>query len=283
MTRAIAIAFGCAALCAEPVAQFTSRVELVRIDTLVTAGGKPVRGLSAADFEVRDNGILQRIRLEDAGVSQLDVILALDLSASLTSERLAQLRRACEALLTQLRREDRAALVTFNHRVTRHGPLTADFEGIRSAIRDVGPSGRTSLVDAIFAGISLAEGGDRRTLLIVFSDGMDTSSWLEPASVADVASRSSVVVYGVSTTPVSSTPGTLRTVSEATGGDVLDGRSSRLESAFTDVLNEFRQRYLLTFSPERTSTPGWHRLDVRVKRRGVTVRARSGYFVAPKS
>ena len=60
---------------------------------------------------------------------------------------------------------------------------------------------------------------------------------------------------------------------------MLDGTSRKLETAFTEIFAEFRQRYLLTFSPDRMSSPGWHKLEVRVKRRGVNVRARSGYFV----
>jgi hypothetical protein len=64
---------------------------------------------------------------------------------------------------------------------------------------------------------------------------------------------------------------------------VFDGSSTKLETAFTRVLDEFRQRYLLTFSPATDSAPGWHHLDVRVKRRGVTVKARAGYFVPSSS
>ena len=259
--------------------QFKSRVEVVRIDVLATSRGKPVTGLTAEDFDVRDNGVLHQVRLAEAGASQLDVILALDMSASLTAERLGQLRAASEALLTQLRSDDRAALVTFDEAVMVRRPLSSDFSAIRAALREGKQGGRTSLIDAMYAGLALAEGGDRRTLLLTFSDGVDTSSWLDPETVIDVAKRSSTVVYGVSTGLPSGAPATLREIADATGGEVLDGTSRKLETAFTQILDEFRQRYLLTFSPDRMSSPGWHKLEVRVKRRGVTVKARSGYFV----
>jgi Ca-activated chloride channel homolog len=263
--------------------QFTSRVEVVRIDVLATSGGKPVTSLTAADFEVRDDGVLHQVRLAEAGVSQLDVILALDRSASLTTERLGQLRTASEALLKQLRSDDRAALVTFDEAVIVRRPLSSDFTAIRAGLREGTQGGRTSLIDAMQAGLALAEGGDRRTLLLTFSDGVDTSSWLDPETVMDVAKHSSTVAYAVSTSSPSGTPAMLRQIAEATGGEVLDGRSRTLETAFTEILDEFRQRYLLTFSPDRTSSPGWHKLEVRVNRRGVTVKARSGYFVPSKS
>ena len=259
--------------------QFKSRVEVVRVDVLATSGGKPVTGLTAADFEVRDNGVLQQVRLSEAGVTQLDAILALDMSASLTAERLGQLRAASEALLKQLRSEDRAALVTFDEAVRVRRPLSSDFTAIRAALREGKRGGRTSLIDAMSAGLALAEGGDRRTLLLTFSDGVDTSSWLDPETVIDVAKQSATVVYGVSTSSPSGTPAMLREIADATGGEALDGTSRTLETAFTHILDEFRQRYLLTFSPDRMASPGWHKLEVRVKRRGVTVKARSGYFV----
>jgi VWFA-related protein len=183
----------------------------------------------------------------------------------------------------QLRPEDRAALVAFDQAVFQRQPLTSDFASLGGALRDTTRGGRTSLVDAMFAGISLAEGGDRRTLVLVFTDGVDTGSWLEPETIVEVARRSSVVVYGVSASSAGSTSDTLRQVASATGGEVLDGASTKLETAFTGVLNEFRHRYLLTFSPATASAPGWHRLDVRVKRRGTTIKARAGYFVPSRT
>jgi VWFA-related protein len=260
--------------------QFKSRVDVVRVDVLVTAGGKPVTGLTAADFELRDNGVAQQVRLSDASLSHLDVILALDMSASLTAERLAQLRAAGDALLTQLRPEDRAALVTFDHAVVARQRLTRDVDQVRLALRQPVAGGRTSLVDAMYAGLVQAEGGERRSLLIAFSDGVDTSSWLEPATVVQVARQAATVVYGVSTSWPP--PDLLERVASDTGGEVLDASSRRLDRAFTDILAEFRQRYLLTFSPDSPSA-GWHNLEIRVKRGRTTVKARPGYFVAPKS
>ena len=122
------------------------------------------------------------------------MILALDMGASLTTERLGQLRAASEALLTQLRSDDRAALVTFDQAVMVRRALSSDFAAIRAALREGKRGGRTSLIDAMSAGLALAEGGDRRTLLLTFSDGIDTSNGLDPETVIDVAKQSSTVV-----------------------------------------------------------------------------------------
>ena len=117
---------------------FKSRVESVRLDVLVTAGGEPVQGLSADDFEVRDNGERQQVTMIAAGALPLDVVLALDMSASLTPDRLDALRTASSALLDALEADDRAALATFSHAIVRRQPLTHEHVLVRRAMQDPG-------------------------------------------------------------------------------------------------------------------------------------------------
>jgi hypothetical protein len=74
------------------------------------------------------------------------------------------------------------------------------------------------------------------------------------------------------------TPVFLKDLGELTGGALLEIESTRdLSQTFLRILEEFRQRYLLSFSPRGVSSTGWHRLDVRVKGRRVSVNARAGY------
>jgi VWFA-related protein len=268
-----------ATLTAAAQVTFTSRIDSVRLDALVVKDGRPVLGLTADDFDVRDNGAVQKVSLLGAGSLPLDVILLLDVSSSLTPQRFAMLRGGTDALLTALEKDDRAALATFSHDVVGRQALTSSFDLIRRALEDAAPSGSTSLIDAIYAAIAMAEPGDRRSLLIVFSDGIDTSSWLRPEAVVRAAQRSEVVIYAVSTAGAKQTPQVLQEFTEASGGKVLEVESAGLSSAFVQILNEFRQRYLLSYSLQRSPSPGWHRLDVRVRQRGATVKARPGYHV----
>jgi len=257
---------------------FSSRVEAVRVDVLVTDGGKPVGGLRAADFEVFDNGVRQTVDFVSAEQLPLNVVFTFDLSGSIVGERLANLREASHAVLDGLKADDQAALVTFNSAVLVGPGLTRDVRLVKAAIDRAEPMGNTSLVDASFAGLMLVEADVGRGLVIVFSDGVDTASWLGSKAVLDVAKRSDAVVYAVSA-GLNRRAEFLGDLTEQTGGRLFTIESTRdLSGVFLEVLDEFRQRYLLSYSPAGVSPGGWHPLTVRVKGRNATVRARPGYL-----
>ena len=143
-----------------------------------------------------DNGVRQRVDLASFEQIPLNVVLALDMSASLQGVRLGHLQTAGKRLLDGLKPGDRAALVAFSHVVAEPGAHRRPRSRPRRARSGAG-AGLTSLVDASHAGMLLGESDVGRSLLIVFSDGVDTSSWLTPESVLETARRGDVVVYGV--------------------------------------------------------------------------------------
>jgi VWFA-related protein len=258
---------------------FSSRVEAVRVDVLVSDGGRIVRGLQASDFEVVDNGVPQEVDLVSFERLPLNVVMVLDMSDSVAGERLEHLRAAGLTLLDQLAPDDEAALVTFSHAVRIHAPLTTDRSDVRAALGRAKGFGRTALVDAIHTGIVLGESGVGRSVLIVFSDGVDTSSWLSPEGLLDTARRTDAVAYFVS--PVEKAKATTfnRELTSLTGGSLIEIASTRdLSTAFLRILEEFRQRYVVSYTPRGVSRDGWHRLEVRLKGRRATVRARPGYL-----
>jgi len=260
------------------VPTFSSKVEAVRVDVLVTEDGRPLRGLRAADFEVLDNGVPQTIDLVSFEQLPLNVVLTFDLSSSIVGERLDNLREASRAVLDGLREGDQAALVMFRTTVVVGPGLTCRAALVQAAIDRAEPSGETALVDASFAGLMVAESDAGRGLVIVFSDGLDTESWLRPKAVLDVAKRSDAVVYAVSA-GLASKADFLRELTDQTGGRLFRIESTRsLSEVFLEVLGEFRQRYLLSFSPAGVSHEGWHELTVRVKGRSPVVKARPGYL-----
>jgi VWFA-related protein len=262
-----------------PVATFSTRVDTVRVDVLVSEGGNPVVGLQPTDFEVLDNGVQQRIDFFLHSELPLNVVLALDTSGSVTGERLNQLRAAGRAILNGLKTDDKLALVTFGSTITVRTALTTDMTRARAALATETDGGDTALVDATYSAMALGETDLGRALVILFSDGLDTASFLTPENVLNTARRTDAVVYAVSVGSAGR-GAFLSDVTQLTGGRVLSLESTQdMDRAFLEILNEFRQRYLLSYSPRGVSSSGWHRLDVRVKNRKVEIKARPGYLV----
>jgi Ca-activated chloride channel family protein len=284
--------------------RFTTGVEVVRVDVLVTSGNRPITGLTHADFELRDNGVVQTISDVSRETLPLNVICALDVSGSVEGAPLAQLKQAMSALIDVLDTKDRAALVTFSDRLQIHTALTGDRAALRQLLPGMKAGGATALFDAIFASLALRESDSGRTLLLLFGDGLDTASWLSARKVLDAARRTDVVVYPImvgqpaspmlprsgrrtsgTARPVFATPDPGRTLFEEfadeTGGRRFqaDGAAA-LRTTFVDVLQEFRQRYVLSFVPSGVPTGGWHAIDVKLRGRSGDVKARRGYFAS---
>ena len=289
---------------AMPTPLFRAAANVVRVDTLVTERGRPVAKLAAADFELYDSGVRQDVSMATIEDVDVDVVLALDTSGSVAGARLQALREAAAALVRLLRPGDRAGVVTFASGVTVNAPLTTDHTAVARALETAEARGATSLIDAAWTSVLLAHGHDRPTLVLIFSDGVDTASWLRPGPVVDLAARANLVVdavvaggarlvgqprravpagpavalAGIQASPDAGVEDFLVHLTTATGGRVVDGSSgSRMESAFVEALREFRTRYQLSYTPAGVDRPGWHPIEVRVRRPGATIRARPGY------
>jgi VWFA-related protein len=256
---------------------FSARSDVVRLDILVTAGDKAVIGLKAEDFRILDNGIAQQPDFVSFDQLPLNVIFAFDVSGSMVGQRLDDLRAAGHGVLDQLRQDDRAALVAFSEVVSLGADLTPDLKRVGAALDAGRAIGLTSLVDATFSGLVLGGNDSGRSVMFIFSDGMDTSSWLQPSAVVNAAKRANVTIFGVT---IGKLKGTfLRDLAQFTGGDVVEVQSTKdLKSTFVRLLTEYRQRYLIGYTPTGVSATGWHQIDVSVpKRTNTSVKTRAGY------
>jgi len=255
---------------------FSARSDSVPLDIFVSVADRPVLGLKAEDFRILDNGVPQQADFVSFDQLPLNVVLVFDVSGSIVGQRLDDLRAAGHGILSQLRTDDRAALVSFSQTVSLGTELTTDFKRVGAALNAGSSGGLTSLIDATFSGLVLGNTDSGRSVMFVFSDGEDTSSWLQPASVVNAAKRANVTIFGVT---VGKTRGSfLRELAPLSGGDVVEIQSTRdLKATFIRLLGEYRQRYLVAYTPTGVSSTGWHEIKVTVARPNASVQTRAGY------
>ncbi len=280
---------------------FRVSTEAVQVDVFVGKDGTAVAGLAATDFELYDDGALRPVDSVTVAEVPLNVVLVLDTSESVEGDTLAHLRRAAESLLDQLAPEDRAALLTFSHHLQLRSGLTSDVLPLKQALGEVEALGGTAWHDALFSALEMLEVVRERPMVLLFTDGADTYSWLREEQIVSLVSRSNAVVYAITREEKAPLPdlGTTRAqerfrqnrrerirrtrvlldVTRESGGRLLETDSTdRLQEIFLEILAEMKTRYILTYSPPAPVRDGWHELEVKVKRKGLEVNARRGYY-----
>jgi VWFA-related protein len=280
--------------------RFRSGVDVVTVDALVTEGGRAVTGLKPEDFRLRDNGVLQEIDSVTVDEAPISMLLALDTSNSVEGPTLDHLKQAAVTAVDALSANDRAAVMTFADAVTLRADWSAATAATRTAIASAEAGGSTSLYDAGYAALTLQDSlPGRRSYVLLFSDGGDTSSWLPASAVLERARRSDAVVYVVTRraprpdvrleyrsgielwTEAARRPSDSPAMIELaaiTGGHVfVVQRADDLRAAFAAVVSQFRSRYLLTYRPRGVESAGWHPIDVKLASGRATVTARRGY------
>lgn len=301
----VALAAVAASRAQEPP-RFRVSVEAVRVDALVLDGDKPVAGLTAANFELKDAGVVQRIDAVSYEDEPLRVMLALDTSYSVNGEPLGQLRDAANAVVDMLTPRDRAAVVTFASEIDLACPWTSERDRLSKALDRTTGAGATSLHDAAYTALVTRDDQPGRALILLFSDGDDTASWLPGETAMDIARRTDAVVYtvGIAQPGWSVLAGFRLDVSSGvqreaknlpprdlierflpelaheTGGKHVDAqKTDTLRDVFTRILREFRTRYVLTYTPRGVEKNGWHPLEVALKGAKGKVTARRGYLL----
>lgn len=261
-------------------AVFRSAVDVVRIDVSVMNGLAPVPGLTKDHFVIVDNGVPQTVESVSLDTVPLSLMLVLDTSGSLSGDRLPHLVEAANGLVRALKPTDQAGLLTFGMRIRQAVPMTLDRAPIVRALQGLTAEGSTSLNDAVFLALQLRAPNtvESRPVVLVFSDGGDSSSLLSGEEVLEATRRSGVVTHAVEL--VQMTPSRfLPDLAKAGGGRRWSARSSGdLNQLFIEALNELRSRYLVTYSPAGVSREGWHDVKVTVKNTKGEVTARPGYF-----
>lgn len=257
--------------------------------TVVDGSGHLVPELEQSDFSLSDNGKPAAVTLFSNESQPFTAVVMLDTSASMTAN-LKLLNRAAEQFLLRLLPVDRAQVGAFNDKIQLSGTFTNDRDDLIGALNDLYFGNPTRLNDGIAAGLDELKGIDGRRVVLVFTDGEDTSSRLGFKSVLERARDEEVMVYSIGLESeyfngmriVRSRPSRdLRKISDETGGGYFElEKTADLAPTFTRVAQELRSQYLIGFAPAVLDGKV-HKLEVRVNKPGMTVRARRSYLAAP--
>jgi len=258
--------------------QFASGVNLTEVyATVVDEAGAPVAGLTAADFQVSEDGRPQAISVFAAGEFPLSVVVALDRSFSMTGARLDLARRAAAAFVRALRPDDEVIVIAIGSEIETITPAVPARVAAGTAWDAITAWGTTPLYDATLRSIDIVQGRKGRRALLIVSDGVDRDSETSATSLIDHARRSDVLVYPVAIGKERVPE--LAELAAVTGGRSIAARDPKqLEPALAALAKEMRMQYLIGYVPHRSASSGWHSIEVQVAKRRVRVRARDGYF-----
>jgi len=300
MTRAAGMACAIAASALTLGAQqptFKAGIDLVNFRvSVVDKQGMPVTGLTSEDFQVVENGKPQTLRFFAEGLPDeappLHLGMLLDTSGSM-AEDLKDARTAAIKFVNALDRAADFTLVDFatEVRVARFG--RDDYPRLVERIRGRSADGWTALYDAIGVYLNGAQNQDGQKVLVLYTDGGDTTSSLTFHDMLDLLKASDVTVYAIGYLEHQSSSGRLQQrnelgrAAEITGGQAYFPSAAKdLEGVFDKIREELAARYSLGYvSTDARMDGSWRGVEIKLLRKdlkGIKLRTRAGYYAPYK-
>jgi len=264
--------------------------------TVKDAAGQLIGSLNKGDFTVYDNGVQQDIAVFDRETEQpLSVAMLVDTSASTGIElryELDSVSRFLKVLLDEGNPDDTVALYSFNEDVRLLTSYTRRFARVDRMLKLLKSEGGTSVYDALFLASRELEYRSGRHVMVLVTDGGDTTSIKDFHQALEAAQLADAILYPVLVVPITNDAGrnvggenALTTLAAGTGGHVFTPNlGAQLDRAFDDILRELRTQYLIAFYPKDVppTKERFHTLKVNVQstsaNRGLRVTTRSGYY-----
>jgi Ca-activated chloride channel family protein len=268
-------------------------VSLVRVlATVKNPAGELVGSLNKEDFTILDNGVPQTISVFERHTEQpLSIALMVDTSGSTAKElkyEVDSVSRFLRALFSEGNSNDAVALYSFNYEVTRHNNFTRNHGSLEHSLKTFKGEAGTSMYDALYLASQDLESRDGRKVVVIVTDGGDTTSRKDFHAAVESAQLADAVIYPILVVPITNDAGrniggehALATMAAWTGGRVFEPTvGAALDQAFADILKDLRTQYLLAYYPKDVppAKDRFHRLEVSVRRPGLRVTARNGYY-----
>jgi len=261
---------------------FAVRVNRVELNAAVEDNdGHFVTGLGKDDLTVLEEGKPRKIIDFSLETRPLSVALLVDTSGSM-QEKIATAQKAASGFVDSLHESDRAMVIDFADKVYLLEDLSADHKGLRKAIESTTAVGGTAIYDAVHATLRKMRPVEGRKVIVLLSDGGDSTSQFTRDKVIEEAKAGDVTIYSIGLGPgfEAGAKGLLKNFAEATGGRTLFASDqSELVENYSKVMDDLRNQYYLTYqSPNDVFDGRWVPIEVQCKRAGTSVRARKGYF-----
>ena len=272
---------------------FSVKVNLVRVLVSVRdSSGALITHLDKQDFHLFDTQVPQEIALFERNTSvPLSVAVLIDTSGSTeTNLRYEEdsVSHFLPALLDSGNPQDSFALFSFNYRINLEADYSRNRKRAIHALRTLHGEGGTSLYDAIYLASDTLWGREGRHVMVVVTDGGDTTSYKRYDDALAAAQRTDVVVYPIVVIPIAADAGrntggehALATMAASTGGRIFYPEGfEKIDKAFEDIIEELRTQYLLGFYPQdvREERRLFHPVKVETKNASYRIAARSGYY-----
>lgn len=256
--------------------------------TVLDAQNRLVPELTKEDFTVFDNDKPQELLVFQSENQPITVVVMLDTSGSMTGS-IQLLKAAAEQFVTRLLPEDKAAVGAFNDKIELSAGFSNDRDGLITTIRDLDFGNGTRLYDALAESLNQLHGIEGRRVVLVFTDGDDTSSRVGRGTILERARAEEVMIYAIGlqseffdgARTVRSRPDSgLRRLADETGGGYFElKQTSDLGPTFTRVAQELHSQYVLGFEAQQLDGKV-HKLTVKMKQPGMTARARRSYLAS---
>jgi Ca-activated chloride channel family protein len=288
-----ALALACAAL-AQQEPNFKIDVQLVRLlVTVKNAEGDLVGALEARDFKLLDNGVAQEIAVFEHQTTQpLSVTLLIDTSGSTAKDlkyETGSLAKFLNALVREGNPEDAASLYSFNDQVTLLNSFTRRLTRLEDSLKPLKADSGTSLYDAIYLSTSALRDREGRHVIVVVTDGGDTTSTKKFSDARIAAQKADAIFFPIVVVPITNPAGrniggehALETLADSTGGRAFYPTvGPELDLTFADILRELRTQYLIGFYPRGVSAGDGKFHAVRLelpKRKDLRISTRTGYY-----
>ncbi len=276
---------------------FRVNVRLVNVFATVTdSHGAPVASLTKTDFRVLEDGVLQNISVFDRESElPLSIVLAVDTSESTRRDFALEVASARKFAHSIVRPMDRLAVFEITENVDLITRFTSDLRSIDRGIENLRVGAGTSLYDAIYLCSESLMDRQGRKVLVLITDGGDTTSKATYHSALRRAQQAEAIVYSIIVVPVAADAGrnlggehALIQISKDTGGKYYYAESiTQLDEAFRQISNELRTQYLIAYYPSRRiSDSPFRRIQLELTKKDpdgkeYQLRHRAGYYTAP--